>query len=331
MSAASKLLITGASGFVGRWVALEAAARGLPVRVAVRRTDTGFAAGTDLVRVAGLDAQTDWSEALRNIDVVVHCAARVHVREEVSHEALCEFRRVNVEGTVNLARRAALSGVRRMIFLSSVGVNGGCTFERPFTEDDKPAPESPYAISKYEAEIALQELSAMNGLQIMVLRPPLVYGPSAPGNWRRLVRWVRSGLPLPLGAIDNRRSLMGIDNLTDLILRCVSHPAAANRTLLVSDGEDISTPDLVRAIAQTLGRRVLLLPVPAPWLRLGARLVAKADLVDKLLGSLLVDSSRARSLLDWSPPVSLADGLGRAAAEGSCAPLAGCTRAAREV
>jgi nucleoside-diphosphate-sugar epimerase len=243
----------------------------------------------------------------------MHCAARVHVMAESLADPLAEFRRVNVQGTLNLARQAAAAGVRRFVFVSSIGVNGAETFQQSFTSEDSVAPHSPYAVSKYEAELGLQALAAETGMEVVIIRPPLVYGPGAPGNFGSLMRWLKRGVPLPLGAIHNQRSLVALDNLVDLIVLCLTHPAAANQTFLVSDGEDVSTSELLRRMGQALDRPARLLPVPQSWLKLAAAMVGKSDVAQRLCGSLQVDISKTRRLLVWTPPISLDEGLRRAA------------------
>jgi UDP-glucose 4-epimerase len=261
-----------------------------------------------------LEPATDWSVALGGILVVVHCAARVHVMADTAANPLEEFRRVNVQGTLNLARQAAAAGVRRFVIVSSIGVNGAETFQRPFTAHDEAAPHSPYAASKYEAELGLQALAAETGLEVVIIRPPLVYGPGAPGNFGSLMRWLKRGVPLPLGAIHNQRSLVALDNLVDLLVTCITHPAAANQTFLVSDGEDVSTTELLRRMGEAMGRPARLLPVPVSLLKLAAIVVGKPDVAQRLCGSLQVDISKTRQLLSWTPPLSLDEGLRRAAA-----------------
>jgi UDP-glucose 4-epimerase len=313
--AQSKLLITGASGFIGRRLAAQAAARGWPQRLAARRAVHPVPAerGIEVAPVGEIDGGTDWTEALRDVGVIIHCAARVHVLREQSGDPLAEYRRVNVEGTLNLARQAARARVRRLVFLSSIGVNGGETLDRPFDPSDPPAPESPYAQSKLEAECGLHQVSGETGLEVVVLRAPLVYGAHARGNWETLVRWVSAGVPLPLGAIHNRRSLVGLDNLVDLLLVCARHAAAANQTFLVADGEDLSTTELIRALACALGRRPRLIPVPQTWIRFAARATGKTAAARKIIGSLQVDASRTRKILEWSPPLTVAEGLAQVA------------------
>ncbi len=312
-----KVLVTGANGFVGQSLLLRLnGMSGVTAIGSVRRAAMVADAHAPLVTMGDLSAQTDWSEALAGVRAIVHTAARVHVMADTATDPLEEFRRVNVQGTLKLARQAAAAGVRRFVFVSSVGVNGAETFQRPFTVHDEVAPHSPYAVSKYEAELGLQALAAETGMEVVIIRPPLVYGPNAPGNFGSLMRWLRRGIPLPLGTIHNQRSLVALDNLVDLILTCITHPAAANQTFLVSDGEDVSTTELLRRMGQALGRPERLIPVPASWLKVAACLVGKGDVAQRLCGSLQVDISKTRELLDWVPIVSLDEGLRRAAGNG---------------
>ncbi len=266
--------------------------------------------------VGNISADTHWTSALEGISVVVHVAARAHISQKVSGDPLAEYRRVNVEGTLNLARQAATAGVKRFVFISSIGVNGNISV-RPFTAGDVPHPVEPYAQSKWEAEQGLWRIQQETGMELVIIRPPLVYGPEAPGNFGSLVRWIGKGIPLPLGAIHNRRSLVGIDNLVDLIIRCIDHPAAANQVFLAGDGQDISTTDLLRGVAKAMGRPARLLPVPAGLLYLGATLLGKRAVAQRLLDSLQVDISNARDLLGWEPPVSLEEGLRRCVRDSS--------------
>lgn len=299
-----KVLVTGANGFVGAVVCARLHADGWPVTGAYRG---GAALGSPwpMVAVGTVDGHTDWMPALRGAQVVVHLAGRAHVMRDVVVDALVEYRRVNVEGTVNLARQAARSGIRRLIFVSSIKVNGEQTRPNvPFTSADLPAPQDAYALSKWEAEQALLALSAQTGLEVVVVRPPLVYGPGVRGNFLALMRLLASGLPLPLGAVDNRRSLVALDNLVDLLVTLIAHPQAANRTLLVSDGEDLSTAELLRRIGRTLGKSARLLPVPVPVLRCAAGLLGWSERIGRLVDSLQVDLAQTRSLLGWSPPIS---------------------------
>jgi UDP-glucose 4-epimerase len=261
-----------------------------------------------------MEPTSDWTAALDGIDTVVHLAARVHVMRDTATDPLGAFRRINVDGTMNLARQAAAAGVRRFVFVSSLKVNGEAG---SYTEADVPAPADPYGVSKWEAERALRDLAGESGLELVVIRPPLVYGPGVGANFAALVRAVRRHLPLPLGLVHNRRSLVALDNLVDVIATCVDHPAAANEVFLVSDGEDLSTPDLIRRLAAAMGTRALLLPVPPPLLRAAAAIAGRTATIDRLLGSLSVDITKVRTLLAWSPPVGVDEALRRAVREPS--------------
>ncbi len=303
------ILLTGGSGFVGRavWTLLEERSS---VRLALRGPiPAGFPEGTEAVQ-ASLSPDQDWSGALVGVSVVIHCAARVHMMNDEAADPLVEFRRVNAGGTLRLARQAAAAGVKRFLFISSIGVNGGETFGQPFAADGEVAPHTPYALSKYEAEVGLRELSDETGMEVVVIRPPLVYGPNAPGNFASLMRWLNSGLLLPLASVQhNRRSFVFLDNLADLIATCIDHPAAANQTFLVSDDEDLSTAALLRRMAAALGRPARLVPMPAGLITLGAKLIGRPDIAQRLCGSLQVDIIKTKALLGWLPPVSVDEGL----------------------
>lgn len=306
------VLITGANGFVGHAFCIEAVARGLTVR-GVTRSPVDLPMDVEKVVIGSIDGNTDWHVSLTGCDAVVHLAARAHVVQEAATDPLSEFRRVNTEGTLNLARQVAVAGVRRFVFISSIGVNGADTFQQPFTPQDVAAPHSPYAVSKYEAELGLRALAEETGMDVVIIRSPLVYGPGAPGNFGSLVRWLKRGVPLPLGAIHNQRSLVALDNLVDLIVTCITHPAAANQTFLVSDGEDVSTTDLLRRMGQAMDHPARLIPVPVSWLKLAAAMVGKQDMAQRLCGSLQVDIEKTRQLLGWNPPLTLDQGLKKAA------------------
>lgn len=309
-----RLLITGANGFVGRALSIESIACGLSVRAACR-SFSSFPAAIECVSVGDSDRSTDWHDALRGCDAVVHLAARAHVMHDTTSDPLVEYRGVNVDGTLNLARQAAQAGVLRFVFISSIKVNGertllGC----PFKADDAPAPEDAYGLSKAEAEAGLLQMAQETGMEVVIIRPPLVYGPGAKGNFSSLLSWVARGLPLPLGAATaNRRSLVALDNLVDLILTCVEHPKAANQTFLVSDGDDLSTTELLQRMGKAMNRPARLLPVPVSLLAFAARLLGKTVVTQRLLGSLQVEISKTCELLDWKPPVSVDEGLRRAA------------------
>jgi UDP-N-acetyl-alpha-D-quinovosamine dehydrogenase len=305
-----RVLVTGANSFIGSALLVRGALdSALRLRGAVRRSVPDLPAGVETVRVGDLAPDTDWSDALRGVDAIVHTAARVHIMREAATDPLAEFRWTNVAGTLNLARQAADVGVQRFIFISSIGVNGAETFDVPFTAEDKAAPHSPYAISKYEAELGLRQVAQETGLDVVIIRPPLVYGPKAKGNFNTLLKFVHLGVPLPLGAIQNKRSLVALDNLVHLIVTCLDHPAGANKTFLVSDGEDISTTELLRRTAAALGRPARLIRVPPLTLRTAARFLGKTDLAQRLCGSLQVDISYTREVLGWIPPVSVNEAL----------------------
>lgn len=306
-----KILVTGASGFVGSAVCHSVVAAGHECIAAVRKADAQtLASAARPVAVGEINAQTQWAGALVGVDAVIHCAARAHIVQDDSPDSQSEFRRVNVEGTLNLARQAAEYGVKRFIFISSIGVNGSLG-ETPFLVEDIPNPTEPYAMSKYEAEMGLRQLSEHMGFELVVVRPPLVYGPSVPGNFASLLRWVANGVPLPLGSVHNKRSLVGLDNLVDLIMTCVDHPSAGNQVFLVSDGEDVSTTQLLKRVATAMKRPARLIPVPAVLVRFAAMLLGKRAMARRLLGSLQVDITKTRETLDWNPPVSLDEGLRR--------------------
>jgi nucleoside-diphosphate-sugar epimerase len=261
----------------------------------------------DLATSNGMDRL---ASSLRPSDVVVHLASRAHVVSEEVPEPIAEYRRINTNVTLELAKKAAQAGIKRFVFISSIGVNGNIN-TRPFTAEDQPNPAEPYALSKWEAEQGLWQIQQETGIEIVIIRPPLVYGLGAPGSFGSLIRWVEKGIPLPLGAIHNNRSLMGVDNLVDLITCCIDHPAAANQVFLASDGEDLSTTELLRAVGKAMGKPVRLIPVPAGLLQFGATLLGKKAMAQRLLGSLQVDISKTCELLDWKPPYTVEEGLRR--------------------
>src|SRR5690554_485279 len=310
----SSILLTGATGFVGRAVLDRLVHDGHRVKAAVRNPDAELEGQVGRVVITGVDADTDWTSALEEIKTVIHSAARVHVMNEHAADPLAEFRKVNVEGTLNLAQQAAASGVRRFIFISSIKVNGeGTAPGLPYTVFDAPDPQDPYGISKREAEDGLRGIAQDTGMELVIIRPVLVYGPGVKANFRSMMSWVNRGIPLPLGAIHNKRSLVSLDNLVDLIVTCIDHPRAANQTFLVSDGEDLSTSEMLSKMAAALGRPARLLPVPATVLEGAAGLLGKRGVAQRLCGSLQVDIGHTRETLGWSPPVSVDQGF-RAAA-----------------
>lgn len=309
------IMVTGATGFVGgalvRRLAGDHSFKG--VVAAIRLNAESLPEGVQSIQMGDLLPNTDWGPALRGVGAVVHCAARVHVMRDDSTDPLKVYREVNVSGTLNLARQAACAGVSRFVFVSSIKVNGEATQPaRPFTADDLPAPIDPYGMSKLEAEQGLRELEAQTGMEVVIVRPPLVYGPGVKANFALMMSWLERGIPLPLGAIHNARSVVALDNLVDLLVTCLKHPAAAGQTFLVSDGEDISTTELLRRTAEAMGRKAVLWPVPTFILEWGATLVGKRAVAHRLCGSLQVDINKTRQLLGWTPRVSIDDGLRRA-------------------
>jgi nucleoside-diphosphate-sugar epimerase len=299
----SKVLVTGANGFIGKILLAELIAAGFDVKGAVRSsvscTDQSAA-----VAVGDINAGTSWQEALQGVDVVVHLAARVHVMKETVADSLQAFREVNVAGTENLARQAAANGVRRFIYLSSIKVNGDQT-DRAFSAGDNVIPQGPYALSKWEAEQALGKVSAETGLEIVIIRPPLAYGPGVKGNFLRLLKLVKSGCPLPLGKVNNRRSMVSVDNLCDLIKTCIDHPGADGQVFLVSDGYDMSTLDLVKMMATHMRRSVRLLSLPLGWLYGLGKIAGKKPEISRLCASLQVDIQQTCNKLQWTPPYSV--------------------------
>ena len=310
-----RVLVTGASGFVGRCLTATLVAAGRDVRAALRQsTLLPVATGVESVVVVNLDTTTDWTAALTDVDSVVHLAARVHVMQDKAVDPIAEFRRVNVLGTLQLARQAVDAGIRRFVFISSIKVNGeGTPAGCPYTADDTPAPMDAYGISKLEAEQGLLALAASTGLEVVIIRPVLVYGPGVRANFLKMMQWLDRGLPLPLGAINNRRSLVGVDNLVSLILACLDHPDAANQVFLASDGEDLSTTALMHRTALALGKSARLVPVPEAVLTLIAGLLGKRDVAQRLCGSLQVDIDKTRRILGWTPPLNVDAGLALAA------------------
>ena len=311
-----KVAITGVTGLVGRALVSNLLAIGrFEVLAFTRSPPATLVDGAKYLCFGDLMLQTQWQDKLAGVHLLVHCAARVHVMHDTATDALTAFRAVNVDGTLNLARQAAAAGVKRFVFVSSVKVNGESTQPgRAFAEADAPNPQDAYGQSKHEAEQGLRQLSAETGMEVVVIRPPLVYGPGVKANFAALMRAVQRGWPLPLGAVHNQRSLAALDNLVDFIATCITHPQAANQTFLVSDGQDLSTTELVRGMAQAAGVPARLLPVPVWALQAGASLLGKGDAVQRLCGNLQVDISKARSLLGWVPPVSVEEGLRRAMA-----------------
>jgi nucleoside-diphosphate-sugar epimerase len=310
----SRVLVTGANGFLGRPLCAHLAECGHSVVRAVRSPSGELPAADGVVVTGNLEDAPDLGGALPGVDVVVHLAARAHVMRDTAADPEAAFRRANLDATRHLAQEALGAGVRRFVFLSSVKVNGEQTTDRPFTEDDLPKPEDAYGRSKWAAEQELWRIAGATRLEVVVIRPPLVYGPRVKGNFLRLLKLADTGVPLPLASVPNRRSLVNVWNLCDLINICVSHPAAAGETFLASDQHDLSTPELIRVLSESLRKRPLLFPLPPTLLFGASRLFGRTALTTRLLGSLQVDSAKASRLLGWRPAVSVGEGLRRTAA-----------------
>lgn len=308
------VLVTGANGFVGSALCSKITRDGIQTRGAVRLS-SAVRRNIETIAVGEVSSKTNWFSALENVQQVVHCAGRAHMVNERSPTPLAAFRSVNVEGTANLARQAAAKGVKRFIFLSSVKVNGEFTETgQPFTADDAPLPKDPYGVSKYEAETLLQKIATETGIEVVIIRPPLVYGPGVKANFESMMRWLVRGVPLPLAAMtNNRRSLVALDNLVDLIAMCLSHPAAANQTFLVSDGEDLSSAQLLKRMGAAMGHPARLFYLPPALLKLGASVLNRPGIYQRLCGSLQLDIAKTRQVLGWTPPVSVDEGLRRTA------------------
>lgn len=306
------ILLTGSTGFVGS--ALLTALQKFPGCRVVSAVRSAASASDDVVVVGDIDGATDYSSALAGVNVVIHAAARAHIMKDEVSDPLAEYRRVNVDGTLNLARQAAVAGVKRFVFISSIGVHG-LNSSRPFKETDTEAPHDAYAISKYEAEQGLRKLTTETGLEVVIIRPPLVYGGTAPGNFRSLINLASNPIPLPFGSVNNKRSMVYVGNLVDLIVRCINHPSAANETFLVSDGDDVSLRSLLTMMRSAMGRSACLVPVPLELFKLAGALTGKRGMVDRLVGDLQVDSSKARTLLEWVPPFTVEQGIAATVAD----------------
>ncbi len=309
-----RFLITGANGFIGKPLCAELLRQGKTIRAAVRSASSPVE-NVEVAAVGSIDGNTDWSNALRGVDVVIHLAARVHVMKDTAVDPLAEFLKVNLYGTSNLAQQAARAGVKRIVYVSSVKVNGEQTTEtQPFVESDEPNPHDPYAISTWRAEQDLQRIAQETGLEVVIVRPPLVYGPGVKGNFISLLAAIDRGIPLPLAGANNLRSLLYVGNLADALIACATHTAAAGQTYLISDADDVSTAMLVEKIGQALGRNSRTFYFPPALLRATAAVLGRAEQVDRLFGSLRVNDEKIRRELAWSPPYTLEQGL-RATAE----------------
>lgn len=317
----NKILVTGASGFIGSNLCKTLSEYGISARGSVRNLNL-ISANTNIeyVSIGNINLNTNWKNILIDVDCIIHCAARVHVMKEKKADLLEMYRSVNVDGTKQLAEQAAKAGVKRIIFLSSIKVNGECTddlhrdinlsnYKKIFAYNDIPNPIDSYALSKFQAEKMLGEISSRTGLEVVVVRLPLVYGNGAKGNLARLIKLVKLGIPLPLGMIDNQRSMIGIDNLVDLLIRCIDHPEASGKTFLASDGEDLSTPELIKLIASSMGKKTNLFPFPISMLKFLGSVFGKREEINRLVGSLRIDNSYTKKILNWTPTVSVEEGI----------------------
>ncbi len=304
------VMITGATGFIGRNLIERCQSKGYDVRACARTQSSNIPQNIDLHLIGNILNNTKWSDVVRGIDVVIHTAARVHIMGESAANTLTEFRSVNTAGTLNLARQAVKAGVKRFIFISSIKVKGEETQpSQPFKEDDSSIPTDPYGLSKYEAEQGLLKLAQETDMEVVIIRPPLVYGPGVKANFSTMMKWINKGIPLPFGSIDNKRSLVALDNLVSFIIRCIDHPKATNEIFLISDGEDVSTTELLQKVAKAFGKKAFLVPVPIWIMCFFAKLLGKEDVANRLFGSLQVDSSKARELLDWRPVITMDEQL----------------------
>jgi nucleoside-diphosphate-sugar epimerase len=304
-----RILVTGANGFVGRQLCRSLSQKGFWVKAAVRQTAIAPTEEMQYIPVGDIGPDTDWTEALHGVHLVVHLAGRAHIRRDSSANSMAEYERINTLGTIRLAQMAAAAHVKRFLFLSSVKVNGEETHGQPFAETDRPAPLDFYAVSKWKAEEGLLHLHRQGELSVVIIRPPLVYGPGVRANFLQLIRLVDSGLPLPLGKIQNKRSLVGLRNLIEFITVCLHDPSAAGELFLVSDQEDLSTADLVQRLAVFLGRSPYLLPIPYQFMAIMARIMGKQEAFNKLCHSLQVDVEKSRKVLHWNPPFSVNEEL----------------------
>jgi nucleoside-diphosphate-sugar epimerase len=317
------ILVTGATGFVGKALITDLLANNNQVKAVVRTKSTDTLLGIeqivvkDLVELSSISILDEITTALKNVDVVVHTAARVHMMNDDSTDPLSEFRKVNRDATLTLARLAAESGVRRFVFISSIKVNGEMSRPgHPFTPEAQHVPDDPYGLSKYEAEQGLLDLANETGMEVVIIRPPLVCGPGVKANFASMMHWVNKGLPLPFGLVDNKRSLVALDNLVDFIALCADReksPKAANQVFLISDGEDVSTTQLLQKVAKAFNKKAFLLPIPVWLMTFVAKILGKGDVANRLFGSLQVDSSKANDLLDWKPVTTMDEQLKKTA------------------
>jgi len=300
-----KVALSGCTGFVGSAVMKTLIANNIEGVLLARQPVPG-GGNFSTFAISSIDGRTNYKDCFEGIECIIHCSARVHVMNDFSTDPLGAFREINTHGALNLARQATGFGVKRFIFISSVKVNGKYNRSgEPFKSDDNFVPDDPYGLSKYEAEQGLLALAEETGMEVVIVRPPLVYGPGVKANFASLIKWVNRGVPLPLGAVHNKRSLIALDNLVSFIVHCIDHPKAANEVFLISDGEDVSTTELLHKVAKAFGKRSLLIPVPVCLMILAARLIGKEDMANRLFGSLQVDNSKACDLLAWKPVTNM--------------------------
>jgi UDP-glucose 4-epimerase len=310
-----RILVTGASGFVGSRLIghhqHQSRSEGMQFRAITRKPLVSDSACVEVHTIDNIDFTTDWSDALVGVDVVVHLAARVHVMNDHADNPLQEYRKANVASTLHLAQQAAMAGVKRFIFLSSIKVNGEKTKSgQPFTEESPPHPEDPYGVSKLEAEEGIRAISEQTGMEFVIIRPPLIYGPGVKANYLKLMQLVQRHFPLPLAGISNRRSMLALDNLIDFILLTAKHPQAANQLFLLSDGQSLSTAQLMNEIARAMGlASARLFAIPVPVLQLIAKCLGQSAAIERLTDSLEIDSQKASQLLQWNPPLSIQAGI----------------------
>lgn len=303
-----RILLTGSTGFVGLAITGQLKKSDCQVYSVVRYIKDD--SPQNAIEVGDINGTTDYRNALSKVDVVIHVAGRAHIMRDESSDPLVEYRKVNVEGSENLARQAAVAGVKRFVFISSVKVSGESTTAKPaYTDLMQPAPEDAYGQSKYEAEEVLKQVTAETGMEVVIIRPPLVYGAGVKANFLSLLKLSSLAVPLPFGAVHNKRSMIYVENLVDFIIRCIDHPCAANQTFLVSDGEDLSLKSLITYIRKAMGRSAWLLPIPVGLFKLVGTLIGKSGVVDRLVGDLQVDSSKASELLEWTPPYNVEQGI----------------------
>ncbi|MCK5355278.1 MAG: SDR family oxidoreductase [Methyloprofundus sp.] len=309
-----KILVTGATGFIGQAVVMELLKQGFDVNAAVRKTSPTLPEAVQQHSIGDLSALAENLSVFQGVDVIIHLAARAHIMNETASDPLTEFRKINTTATLNLARQAVEAGVKRFIFISSIKVNGEITAPgEVFQAEINAPPTDPYALSKYEAEHGLLSLAQSTEMDVVIIRPPLVYGPGVKANFASLIKWLNKGVPLPLGAVNNQRSLIALDNLVSFIIHCIDHPNAGNEIFLLADAEDVSTTELLQKISRALHKKARLLPVPTCWMAFIAKLMGKQAINSRLFASLQIDSSKARDLLDWKPVITMDEQLSKIA------------------